>query len=55
MKDWTLGNDDWHSIAIKTNGKLYGIPEGIFFSFPCTSSNGKYSVVDQISLDDEEV
>ncbi len=36
-----------------TDGKLYGIPKGIIFSFPCTTANGKYKVIEGLKLDDE--
>jgi malate dehydrogenase len=53
MRDWILGSDDWQSIAFFTDGKTYGIPEGLMFSMPCTSKNGKYTVVKGLNLDDE--
>ena len=43
MRDWVYGSDEWQSIAFKTDGKLYGIPAGLMFSFPCTSKDGKYT------------
>jgi malate dehydrogenase len=36
-----------------TDGKLYGIPKGLIFSFPCTTSGGKYKVVEGLNVDDE--
>jgi malate dehydrogenase len=30
----------------------YGAPEGIITSFPCTTSNGVYSVVSGLDLDE---
>lgn len=42
MRDWTFGSDQWHSVAFKTDGKLYGVPEGLVFSFPCTSRDGTF-------------
>eukprot|EP00178_Gracilaria_changii_P014871 TRINITY_DN4176_c0_g1_i2.p1 TRINITY_DN4176_c0_g1~~TRINITY_DN4176_c0_g1_i2.p1 ORF type:complete len:232 (+),score=42.21 TRINITY_DN4176_c0_g1_i2:344-1039(+) len=53
MRDWELGSDEWQSIAFYTDGKTYGIPEGLMFSMPCTSKNGKYEVVKGLNLDDE--
>ena len=53
MRDWVLGSDHWQSIAFYTDGKHYGIPEGLMFSMPCTSSGGKYKVVEGIDMDDE--
>lgn len=54
MRDWVLGSDDWQSISFYTNGKLYNIPEGLIFSFPCTTANGKYTPVTGLNLDDAE-
>ena len=53
MRDWVYGSDEWQSIAFKTDGKLYDVPEGIMFSFPCTTTPGKYSPVLGLDLDDE--
>jgi len=53
MRDWVLGSNEWQSIAFKTDGKLYGIPEGLMFSMPCTSSNGTYTPITGLNLDDE--
>merc|ERR1719183_1393211 len=53
MRDWVKGSDEWQSIAFKTDGKLYDVPEGLMFSFPCTTSNGSYSPVMGLNLDDE--
>lgn len=53
MRDWVVGSDEWQSIAFKTDGKLYGVPAGIMFSFPCTTSGGKYTPVTGLDLSDE--
>ena len=45
MRDWVLGSNEWQSISFFTDGKLYGIPQGLIFSFPCTTANGKYTPV----------
>ena len=42
MRDWVYGSDEWQSIAFKSDGKLYGVPAGLMFSFPCTTKDGKY-------------
>lgn len=54
MRDWVFGSDEWQSISFYTDGKLYGIPEGLIFSFPCTTANGKYTPVKGLKLDDAE-
>lgn len=53
MRDWVKGSDEWQSIAFKTDGKLYGVPEGLMFSFPCTSKDGVYTPVTGLNIDDE--
>ena len=53
MRDWVYGSDEWQSIAFKSDGKLYGVPAGLMFSFPCTSKDGKYHPVQGLHLDDE--
>jgi len=53
MRDWVYGNDDWQSIAFKTDGKLYNVPAGLMFSFPCICKDGKYTPVTGLKIDDE--
>lgn len=53
MRDWALGSKEWQSICFKTDGKLYGVPEGLMFSFPCTTTPGHYEPVKGLKLDDE--
>ncbi len=54
MRDWVHGSDEWQSISFYSDGKKYNIPEGIIFSFPCTTKNGKYEVVEGLKIDDED-
>ena len=51
VHDWVLGTpaEDWVSMAIPSAGD-YGVPEGIISSFPVTSSNGSYEVVQGLEL-----
>jgi malate dehydrogenase len=53
IRDWTLGtaDGDWVSMAIPSDGS-YGVPEGIISSFPVTCSNGQYSIVQGLDIDD---
>jgi len=53
MRDWVYGSDEWQSIAFKSDGKLYGVPAGLMFSFPVTTKDGKYTPVLGLNLDDE--
>ena len=54
MRDWVKGSNEWQSIGFKSDGKLYNIPEGLIFSVPCTTANGKYKPIEGLSLDDED-
>ncbi len=53
MHDWVLGtpDGDWVSMGIPSDGS-YGVPEGIISSFPCTVTNGEYSVVQGLDLNE---
>jgi len=53
LRDWVAGSDEWQSIGFLTDGSLYNVPEGIMFSFPCTTSGGKYHPVLGLDMDDE--
>ncbi|MBB6099946.1 malate dehydrogenase [Deinobacterium chartae] len=53
MRDWALGTPegDWVSMAVPSDGS-YGIPEGVIYGFPCTTSGGKYSIVQGLKITD---
>lgn len=53
VRSWHLGTPegDWVSMGIPSDGS-YGVPEGIISSFPCTCSNGEYSIVQGLEIDD---
>jgi malate dehydrogenase len=53
MRDWALGSTEWQSIAFKSDGKLYGIPEGLMFSLPCTTTPGHFHPIKDLKIDDE--
>lgn len=53
MRDWVMGSDKWQSAGILTDGTQYGVPEGLIFSFPITTSGGKMNVVQGLNMDDE--
>lgn len=45
--------DDWFSSGILSDGNPYGIPEGLVFSFPCTSDGkGSYTIVEGVKISD---
>ena len=51
--DWLLGSaaDDWVSMAVISDGS-YGVPEGLISSFPVTTSDGDWSIVQGLEIDD---
>ena len=53
LRDWVAGSDEWQSIGFLTDGSQYNVPAGLMFSFPCTTSGGKYHMVEGLNMDDE--
>ena len=53
IRSWSLGtpDGDWVSMGVPSDGS-YGVPEGIISSFPCTCSNGEWSIVQGLDIDD---
>nr|AII25877.1 NADH-malate dehydrogenase [Neoporphyra haitanensis] len=53
MRDWVLGTPagDWTSMGIPSDGS-YGIEEGLVYSFPVTTNNGNYEIVQGLDLSD---
>jgi malate dehydrogenase len=53
IRDWVMGTPegDWTSMAVPSDGS-YGIPEGLTYSFPVTCSNGEYSIVQGLEIDE---
>lgn len=51
--DWVNGTPagDWTSSSIPSDGS-YGIPEGIITSFPCTSENGEWKIVQGLEINE---
>jgi malate dehydrogenase len=52
-RDWLRGSadDDWVSMAVPSDGS-YGIPEGVVYSYPVTTSGGEWSIVQGLEIDD---
>jgi malate dehydrogenase len=46
VRTWVMGTDagNWVSMAIPSDGS-YGVPEGLLSSFPVTTSDGTYTIV----------
>jgi malate dehydrogenase len=53
IRDWLKGSPegDWVSMAVPSDGS-YGVAEGLIFSFPCTTKDGEYEIVQGIELSD---
>jgi malate dehydrogenase len=50
VKDWLAGSDGrWVSMGVCSDGS-YGIPEGLICGFPCTCSNGEWSIVQGLQI-----
>jgi len=53
MRDWVSGSaaQDWVSMGVVSDGS-YGLAEGLIYSFPCTCTDGRYEIVQGLSIDD---
>jgi len=52
-RDWLKGSPegDWVSMAVHSDGS-YGVPEGVVYSFPVTTSDGEWTIVEGLEIDD---
>ncbi|MFL6090961.1 MAG: malate dehydrogenase [Aeromicrobium sp.] len=52
-RDWLLGSPsgDWVSMAVASDGS-YDVPEGIISSFPVTTTNGDWEIVQGLEIDE---
>ncbi len=52
-RDWLNGTpaDDWVSMAVVSDGS-YGVPEGLVSSFPVTTANGEWEIVQGLEIDE---
>ena len=52
-RDWLHGTPegDWVSMAVVSDGS-YGVPEGLVSSFPVTTDNGDWTIVQGLEIDD---
>lgn len=53
VRNWMLGTPagQWVNMAVPSDGS-YGIAEGIIYSYPCTCSNGNYTIVQGLPIND---
>jgi malate dehydrogenase len=52
-RTWLTGTPegDWASMAVRSDGS-YGIPEGLIYSFPVTTKDGEWEIVQGLEIDD---
>jgi malate dehydrogenase len=52
-RDWLRGSPDGDlvSMAVASDGS-YGVPEGLVYSYPVTTSNGQWQIVQGLEIDD---
>jgi malate dehydrogenase len=52
-RTWLTGTPegDWASMAVRSDGS-YGIPEGLIYSFPVTTRDGEWEIVQGLEIDD---
>ncbi len=52
-RDWLHGTPegDWVSMAVASDGS-YGVPEGVVYSYPVTTSGGSWEIVQGLEIDD---
>ena len=53
VRNWVQGTPagDWVSMSVPSDGS-YGVPAGLISSFPCTCTNGEYSIVQGLPIND---
>jgi malate dehydrogenase len=53
VRTWALGTSDgdWVSMGVPSDGS-YGIPAGVIYSYPVTTKNGEYQIVQGLAIDE---
>ncbi|MGH8914318.1 MAG: malate dehydrogenase [Acidimicrobiia bacterium] len=53
VRDWLQGTPegDWVSVGLRSDGS-YRVPEGLLSSFPCIARNGRWEIVQGLTIDD---
>jgi malate dehydrogenase len=53
MRDWVLGTPagDWVSMSVPSDGS-YGVTEGLISSFPCTTADRDYTIVQGLEVNE---
>jgi malate dehydrogenase len=52
-RDWLKGTaeGDWVSMAVASDGS-YGVPEGLVYSYPVTTKDGRWEIVQGLEIND---
>jgi len=51
VRDWVQGTQEWTSAAVVSHGE-YGVPEGLFSSFPVESVDGEWRIIEGLEVSD---
>ena len=53
VRDWVRGTpaDDWVSMSVPSDGS-YGVEEGLISGFPCSCSDGEWTIVEGLDIDE---
>jgi malate dehydrogenase len=53
MRDWVAGTSrgTWTSMGVASDGS-YGITRGLIYSFPVTTKDGEYAIVQDLPIDE---
>lgn len=53
MRDWAAGSSgSWVSMGVYSAGNPYGIDEDIMYSFPITTENGEWRIIEGLEVND---
>jgi malate dehydrogenase len=54
VRSWMLGSpqDDWVSMGVQSDGS-YGIPEGLVYGFPVRCQQGRYEIVQGLTISEQ--
>ena len=52
-RHWIVGQDQWESVGLVSDGELYNIPKGIAYSVPCRCKEGKWEPIPDLELSEK--
>jgi malate dehydrogenase len=55
LKDWIIPeiNDDIFSMGILSDGNMYGVPDGLVYSFPCHHTENGIQIASNFAIDND--